>query len=237
MDRPIRGIEIQALVCQQAGGCPAASNFLLLRQKKVTKEKAPRWSGSPALRFGASCGARRKRGRARTRCAQTIARPDPFSAVLLGPARRVERRKTNTCSGRRGRAPRVLAGVRLRSRFRSRLHPFGCAEERRARRIRARDCLSRRRVRARPRLDRAPQVAPQRSEGDADSRVAFSLVTFFWRSKRKLLAAGQPPANRFRRTSTCGRSSTWIPDPVRDDRCLCGSGLRPCPTGRSVRYC
>ena len=32
-----------------AGGCPAASNFLLLRQKKVTKEKATRLSGS--LRF------------------------------------------------------------------------------------------------------------------------------------------------------------------------------------------
>jgi len=29
-----------------AGGCPAASNFLLLRQKKVTKEKATRLSGS-----------------------------------------------------------------------------------------------------------------------------------------------------------------------------------------------
>ncbi len=35
--------------------------------------------------------------------------------------------------------------------------------------------------------DRAPQVAPQRSEGVADSRVAFSLVTFSWRPKRKLL--------------------------------------------------
>jgi hypothetical protein len=35
--------------------------------------------------------------------------------------------------------------------------------------------------------DRVPQVAPQRSEGVADSRVAFSLVTFFWRSKRKPL--------------------------------------------------
>ncbi len=34
---------------------------------------------------------------------------------------------------------------------------------------------------------RAPQVAPQRSEGVADSRVAFSLVTFSWRDKRKLL--------------------------------------------------
>ncbi len=35
--------------------------------------------------------------------------------------------------------------------------------------------------------DRAPQVAPQRSEGVADSRVAFSWVTFSWRDKRKLL--------------------------------------------------
>ena len=35
--------------------------------------------------------------------------------------------------------------------------------------------------------DRAPQVAPQRSEGVADSRVAFSLVTFSWRDNRKLL--------------------------------------------------
>ncbi len=35
--------------------------------------------------------------------------------------------------------------------------------------------------------DRAPQVAPQRSEGVADSRVALSLVTFFRRNERKLL--------------------------------------------------
>ncbi len=40
---------LAGVVCQQAGGCPAASNFLLLRQKKVTKEKATRWSGTPSL--------------------------------------------------------------------------------------------------------------------------------------------------------------------------------------------
>ncbi len=33
-------------------GSPAASNFLLLRQKKVTKEKAPRLSGSPRFATG-----------------------------------------------------------------------------------------------------------------------------------------------------------------------------------------
>ncbi len=37
---------------------------------------------------------------------------------------------------------------------------------------------------------------PGAKRKDPDHRVAFSLVTFFWRSKRKLLAAGQPPANR-----------------------------------------
>ena len=36
--------------------------------------------------------------------------------------------------------------------------------------------------------NRAPQVAPQQSEGVADSRVAFLLGTFLWRSKEKYLA-------------------------------------------------
>ena len=42
-----------------AGECARLrSNFLLLRQKKVTKEKATPLSASPALRYGATCGAR-----------------------------------------------------------------------------------------------------------------------------------------------------------------------------------
>ena len=43
--------------------------------------------------------------------------------------------------------------------------PCECAEERRARLIRACTCLSRRRVCTRPRLDRAPQVARSAAEG------------------------------------------------------------------------
>ena len=96
-------------------------------------------------------------------------------------------------------------------------HPSGWAEERSKKWIRASDCLSRRRVRARPHFLRAPQVAPKRSAGDPDHRVAFSLVTFFWRSKRKLLAAGQPPANRGASTACRRSSQRWIPDQVRDD--------------------
>ena len=56
-------------------------------------------------------------------------------------------------------------------------HPSVCAEERRARRIRDRDCLSRRRVRARPRLDRAPQVA-LRSVSGGGTQTAGS--PFLW---------------------------------------------------------
>jgi hypothetical protein len=42
------------VVSQQAGGSPAATHFLLLRQKKVSKEKASRSPGP----FGLPCAAR-----------------------------------------------------------------------------------------------------------------------------------------------------------------------------------
>ena len=56
------------------------SNFLLRRQEKVTKEKATPLSVSPSLRYGATCGARRKAGSAQTRFAQTARGPDPLCA-------------------------------------------------------------------------------------------------------------------------------------------------------------
>ena len=55
---------------------------------------------------------------------------------------------------------------------------------------------------------RAPQVAPQRSEGVADSRVAFLLGTFLWRSKEKYLARRgetRPPPSTRERTTTSTR--------------------------------
>ena len=45
-----------------AGGSPAATHFLLLRQKKVSKEKATLLSATPSLRYGAPCGTRFRRG-------------------------------------------------------------------------------------------------------------------------------------------------------------------------------
>ena len=70
-----------------AGGCPAATHFLLLRQKKVSKEKATR-SLSPYALLRARCGARSKWGQSQTRLApQTRACPDPLCPALLASAR------------------------------------------------------------------------------------------------------------------------------------------------------
>ena len=66
------------------------SNFLLRRLGPVTKEKATPLSVSPSLRYGATCGARFRRGPrklASLRCAQTVHGPDPPEAALLGTAR------------------------------------------------------------------------------------------------------------------------------------------------------
>jgi hypothetical protein len=93
-------LALMAYPLLQAGGCPAASNFLLLRQKKVTKEKATRWSGSLRFATGNLRCSRKTGPSSNSASPQTIARPDPFSSVLLGPARRVgeknQYRITNT---------------------------------------------------------------------------------------------------------------------------------------------
>ena len=87
---PVEPLQACALV-----GIPAsrvsprrATYFSLSRQRNLRKRKATRWSGSPALRFGATCGARQKRGLARTRlrlrqsralirfCLRSSAQPD-----------------------------------------------------------------------------------------------------------------------------------------------------------------
>ncbi len=72
--------------------------------------------------------------------------------------------------------------------------PSVCAEERSGQRIRARGCLSavKRSEFERDPAGREHRRLPEAQRRDADSGVAFSLVTFFrpairWRSKRKLL--------------------------------------------------
>ena len=67
--------------------------------------------------------------------------------------------------------------------------PSGCAEERSGQRIRARDCLSATQWSEfeRDPAGREHRRLPAAKRRDAACRVAFSLVTFSWRGKRKLL--------------------------------------------------
>jgi len=107
---------------------------------------------------------------------------------------------------RRGRALRVLASPN------SNLfpHPLGWAEERKQKRIRARDCLSRRRVRARPRFCRAPQVARSEAKGPGLSgRLFFGdflLATQKKVTSRRATPGQQPqPAQPKQRTAETKR--------------------------------
>ncbi len=114
-----------------AGECARRrSNFLLLRQKKVTKEKATPLSASPALRFGqpavlASSGVSLEL--AALRFAQTIASPDPLAAALLGAYRGDGGAKQpNSLSGHCFARPFVVGASTLR-----RAQPFWGRAQRR----------------------------------------------------------------------------------------------------------
>ena len=209
-----------------AGECARRrSNFLLLRHrmagpKKVTKEKATPLSASPALRYGATCGARVQRGLARTRFAQTIASPDPLAAALLGAYRGDGGAKQpNSTSGHCFARPFVVGASALRRAQpfwgRAQRRPewlFGCSPPagcacggavagwhgRRSAHASSSDSpwLSERRCAAAKRVPRrTPQAhrrrfAPQRSEGVADWGSP-SFAFFSWRRKKRRCAAGR----------------------------------------------
>ena len=173
-----------------------ATYFLLLRQKKVGKEKATLLSAS--LRFATGnlrCstpeGVRRTRS---TALRSNSCGPDP--SYVCAPRRsqkglgsrtglrcarpsNIQQPNSTTAGAQRLRWPRGRAKQRPVWFPR----PSVCAEERRVSRIRARSCLSE--------ASSADPVyvehrrLPEAKRRDADSRVAFSLATFFWRSKRK----------------------------------------------------
>ena len=125
-----------------AGSGPAASNFLLLRQKKVTKEKATRSLG-PYASLRATCGARLRRGLAQTRLrlkqARSLIRLRLRSSAQPGRGNRERGQKTKKTNANKDTPWRVLVvfGIGIPSPT-----PCVCAEERRFRRIRDRDCLS-----------------------------------------------------------------------------------------------
>ena len=97
--------EWQKTKINTAGGCPAASHFLLLRQKKVTKEKA-----TPVCRRCAvPCVARLVRRLRNSRCALRQSSPKPpDQSALLGGAQGEEKRKPKAENRVGNKLPTIL---------------------------------------------------------------------------------------------------------------------------------
>ena len=195
------------------------SNFLLLRQKKVTKEKATLQSATPSrceganLRRGA-CGVRRG-----THCAAAQLRSDnPGESVDEACALRracPPRKRPAAGAARRGWKEH---GPSLRSAWRARRAapaplgaersdgpwgswaaalPSGCAEERSGQRIRARDCLSA----AGASSSETPLAAstagcPQRSGGTRPAGSPFLCLLSFGEAKESESPAGAKPGQQ-----------------------------------------
>ena len=223
-----------------AGECARRrSNFLLLRQKKVTKEKATPLSASPALRYGATCGARGQgalRNSLRA-CGAPLKQPQRVSsrsACVLRhtrhPARCAPRRiqrgwGTDIHTGHRFARPRFTgaSASRCADWVERSEDPCGCSAvlgcpppvaAPAAGRLRGGMGVEAPMLRHLTRRGCPSGAAQQQSEFHGALRyrpdagcpfaqrrgrrlgVAFSLVTFFWRSKRKLLARRATPGLR-----------------------------------------
>ena len=197
-----------------------ATHFLLLRQKKVSKEKA-----TPSLRplrcatgqtcVGAVAGCAAEltallRSSVRTTAASQFTKHGRFDAHATPqpPRRRRSQQgvgqpniQTSTlaiaalgraCAARGACAREMGPSAAQRSNGPNGgwlPSPSVCAEERSGQRIRARDCLSATKWSEfeRDPAGREHRRLPAAKRRDAACRVAFSLVTFSWRRKRKLL--------------------------------------------------
>ena len=157
----------------------AHAGFAHFAKRSYANTKSKQKKGDPQSgALWATCDWCQKRGSAQTRFAQTARSPDPAFDPIHRPSQ--DGTYGSGCGEVRDPNPNPIAKI-----------PSVCAEEHRARRIRDRDCLSAASSSGTP---AGPSTAGCPKRRDADSRVAFSLVTFFWRSKRKLRAAGLPPA-------------------------------------------
>ena len=167
---------------------PRRATSFLVRDKKGGKEARPtvatpsRCEGAN-LRRGA-CGVRRG-----THCALRAS---------FGQPRRV--RSRSGCVLRHTRHPASIPPQAQRWHVGCSFpgFPSGCAEERSGQRIRARDCLSATQWSEfeRDPAGREHRRLPGAKRRDAACRVALSLVTFFRRSERKLLACRATPGLR-----------------------------------------
>jgi hypothetical protein len=182
-----------------AGGCPAASNFLLLRQKKVTKEKATRSLGP--LRFAPGQPAVLEPSGVRLNSPSAQTTPALIRMSLRSsaqPGRGNRDREPNAKRQRRQIQTRTRQGESLFLQvFGIPPHPLWMRRGAQGQTDQGSRCLSVASL-ARPRLDRAPQVARSEAEGRSNQGRLFFCLLFFWRSKRKVSSRratpGQPPS-------------------------------------------
>ena len=203
------------LLSSGAGSGPAASNFLLLRQKKVTKvhvvgirslreaklreyQKATRSLG-PYAALRATCAARLRRGSAELAFGSNNCGPDPASICAARPsqdgASGCKYKKTNTNTNK-DTPWRVLVssvlGIWFSAVWLFSPPPSVCAEERRARRIRAGTCLSEASLcQTPPGLSTAG--CPKRSAGTQTVGSPFFSLGFFGEAKKSKSPAGANP--------------------------------------------
>ncbi len=181
---------------QRPGLAPAGDSLSLASPRESKQREGDPQSGS--LRFAPGnlrCSI--PAGVRRTRFAQTTAALIPPPSALLSPARTGQAKKripnTNTKTSTRQSAYLRSSAVGISFPPRS-----GWAEERRARRIRARACLSEASLHETP---PGPSTArcPVAKRRGPRLRVAFLLGTFLWRSKEKCLARrgeSRPPTSK-----------------------------------------
>ena len=208
------------------------------RQRKVPKRKATRWSGT--LRFAAgNLRCLPKTGSSsNSPSAQTIARPDPFSAALLGPARRV---------GETGAGTSTKSGFVPQARLAGPSSADGGG-------VKGGSCLRPKASSDAPRRNRAAQVAHSEAQGPGQSGRLFLCLLSFWRRKKKVSCCRATPGlqanHQYQKRRELQQTQperggerlpTWIPDQVRDDKCaerLCyqfNSCLRPWNGGCSPK--
>jgi len=192
---------------------PAAHLLFLRRQEKKAKEGDPQ-SATPALRYGANlrrggCGVRRgtrfaaaqrrsdshgesdHEARALRRACSPRNRPDAGAAsrgwTAEHPNIRSGRRCArpgNNCAQREALAPAKWGRAQRRPEWMFAPHPL-CMRRGAQRPADQGSRLSERSEFERDPAGREHRRLPEAKRRDADSGVAFSLLTFFWRSKRK----------------------------------------------------
>jgi hypothetical protein len=164
--------------------------FCFAKRKSPKKRRPAVWVPCATLRGNLRCSS--QAGSKTTRFAQTSFCPDPLVSALLGPARTGQSGAGAGTNTNKDTPWRVLVSSGIRYSFST---PCGCAEERRSRRIRAKTCLSRRRVVFDPvwaEHRRLPRSERSEAQGTQEPGSPFLLLTFLLAKQKK---SELPPGN------------------------------------------